>query len=74
MNANVSTLDRIIRLAVAVVATIAAFSVGASSLLGIVLLLVAVIMVVTAVMGFCPLYRLLRISTRNAPESVPVKH
>jgi hypothetical protein len=63
MNANVGNADKLIRLLIAAVAAIVAFSVGAGSLLGIVLLLVAGVMLVTAAVGFCPLYRLFGMST-----------
>ena len=69
MSRNVSNLDRLIRVAVAVVAVVGAVVVGASSVLGIVLFVVAAILLVTAAVGFCPLYRLLGISTdRGAPK------
>jgi hypothetical protein len=63
MNVNVGKADKLIRLLIAAVAAIVAFSVGAGSLLGIVLLLVAGVMLVTAAVGFCPLYRLFGMST-----------
>ena len=63
MKANVGSSDRLIRLVVAAVAIVLAFAVGASSALGIVLWIVAAIMALTAVAGFCPLYRLLGLNT-----------
>jgi Protein of unknown function (DUF2892) len=63
MNANVGTTDKVIRIGIAVVALIAAFSVGATSGLGIGLIVVGVIMVVTAVTGMCPIYRLFGMNT-----------
>jgi type IV secretory pathway TrbD component len=65
MNANESTLDRVARLLIAIVAAVVAMSVGSGSVLGIVLWVVAVIMLVTAAVGFCPLYRLFGLSTRK---------
>ena len=65
MSSNESTLDRIIRVIVAIVAVAAAFAVGATSVLGIILFIVAAIMLVTAAVGFCPLYRLFGLSTRK---------
>ncbi|MHB0928115.1 MAG: YgaP family membrane protein [Candidatus Nanopelagicales bacterium] len=62
---NESNLDRIIRVVLGLVVLIVAFSVGASSALGIVLLVVAVVLLVTAAVGFCPLYRLLGLSTKK---------
>lgn len=63
MTTNESTLDRGIRAIVAIVAFVAAFAVGISSFLGIVLAAVGVIMAITAVAGFCPLYRVFGFST-----------
>jgi len=69
MSRNESNLDRMIRLAVAVVAVIGAVAVGASSVLGVVMFIGAGILLVTAAVGFCPLYRLLGISTdKSAPK------
>ena len=70
MSRNVSNLDRLIRVAIAVVAVIGALVVGGSSVLGVVLLVGAAIMVVTAGVGFCPHYRLLGLSTdKSSPKA-----
>ncbi len=66
MSRNESNLDRMIRAGAAVVALVVAFAVGASSVLGIALLVVGAILVVTAAVGFCPLYRLLGIGTHKS--------
>ncbi|MBI4944010.1 MAG: DUF2892 domain-containing protein [Actinobacteria bacterium] len=66
---NESAADRIIRLVVAVVAVVVAFTVGAGSALGIVLLVVGAVMLVTAAVGFCPLYRVFGLSTCPMPKS-----
>ncbi|GIU96102.1 MAG: hypothetical protein KatS3mg012_2559 [Gaiellaceae bacterium] len=64
MTRNMGTWDRLIRaLVVAPLAAIAAVAVGAGTVLGIVLLAVAAIMLVTAAVGHCPLYRLVGLST-----------
>jgi hypothetical protein len=65
MSSNTSGLDRIIRLVIAVVAVVIAFVVGASSVLGIILFVVAAVMLVTAAVGFCPLYRVFGLSTKK---------
>ena len=61
MTTNVGTVDRVIRLVVAVLAVIGALSIGGG--LRIVLWIVAALMAVTAAVGFCPPYRLLGINT-----------
>jgi len=62
---NVGSLDRIVRIVLGVGAVIWALAVGSSSALGIVLWIVAAILVLTSLSGFCPLYRVLKISTRG---------
>jgi hypothetical protein len=69
MTRNEGNTDRVVRLVVGVVATGAAFAVGAGSALGIALLVVAAIMVVTAATGFCPLYRIFGFSTCPVPKA-----
>lgn len=63
MTSNVNTIDRVIRVIVAVVA--AFFAMSASGAVAILLWAVAVIMIGTAAVGFCPLYKLLGISTKK---------
>lgn len=63
---NVSTLDRMIRGAIAVLALILAFVAGIGSVLGVVLLIVAVIAAGTAAAGTCLLYRALGINTNRS--------
>jgi len=65
MSSNVSGIDRIIRVVIAIAAAVGAFVVGATSILGIILLVVAAIMLITAAVGFCPLYRLFGLSTKS---------
>jgi predicted lysophospholipase L1 biosynthesis ABC-type transport system permease subunit len=64
MTRNMGTWDRLVRgLVVAPLAVIASVAVGIGSVLGIILLVVAAIMVATALVGSCPLYRLIGLST-----------
>lgn len=63
MKKNEGTIDRAVRAVVAVAALAGALAVGIGSVGGIVLLAVAVIMAGTAAVGFCPLYRLVGVST-----------
>lgn len=72
MTANVGTVDRVIRVVLAVVAAVVGFSVGAGSVLGIILLVVAAVLLVTAAVGFCPLYRVFNLSTAKAKQ--PLAH
>jgi len=63
MKPNESTTDRAIRGVVAVVALIAGLLLSGPA--RIVLFVVAAIMAVTAAVGFCPIYRVLGVSTRK---------
>ena len=69
MSTNESPIDRVIRVLIAVAAVVVAFVVGASSVLGIILFVVAAIMLVTAATGFCPLYRVFGMSTCKVSNS-----
>ena len=72
MTTNVGTADRAIRVVLAVVAAIVGFAVGAGSVLGIILLVIAAVLLVTATVGFCPLYRVFKLSTAKAKQ--PLSH
>jgi Inner membrane protein YgaP-like, transmembrane domain len=65
MTRNMGILDRRLRGIAAPVALVAALLLGAGSIAGIVLLLVAAIAALTAATGFCPLYALLQLDTRG---------
>jgi Protein of unknown function (DUF2892) len=63
MTRNEGTLDRTIRLIAALALGAAAYAIGLSSTFGIVLVVLAAIMLVTAATGFCPLYRVFGLNT-----------
>jgi hypothetical protein len=69
MQHNEGTIDRAVRGVVAVAAAIGAAAVGVGSALGIGLLVVAAIMAVTAAVGFCPIYRIIGVSTCPLDQS-----
>lgn len=62
MKANVGTTDKFVRYLIAAAALIAAFTV-ATGVAFYVLVGVAVIMVLTAIVNFCPIYALFGVST-----------
>ncbi len=66
---NVGSADKIIRIALAVVAAALGFVVGAGQVGGILLFVVAVVLLVTALVGFCPLYRLFGLSTNTSAQA-----
>jgi hypothetical protein len=62
MTHNVGNIDRVVRGAVGIVLAVGAVSAGAPLVQGI-LGVVALIMVGTALVGFCPLYRVFGLTT-----------
>lgn len=71
MNKNMGTFDRALRaFVVTPVAIVVALVIGAATVGGVVLLVVAGIMLVTSVSGYCPTYTLIGISTRGGLHRV----
>lgn len=63
MQRNESNLDRVIRVIIAILAFALAAGIGFTTILEIVLAVIGAVMLLTAALGFCPLYRLAGIST-----------
>jgi hypothetical protein len=58
MKKNIGTIDKVIRIVVALVFAVLYFTNVVTGTLGIVLLVLAGVFVVTSLIGFCPLYLL----------------
>ncbi len=65
MKGNMAILDRIVRLVLVALVAVLYFTNQLSAVAAVVLGVLAVTFLVTSVVGFCPLYRLLGISTRR---------
>nr|WP_294861279.1 DUF2892 domain-containing protein [uncultured Fluviicola sp.] len=65
MKMNMHTIDRVIRILLSLVIVTLYFSGHLTGTLAIIALVVAVIFTLTSLIGFCPLYSLLGISTRK---------
>ena len=63
MKKNMGTIDKVIRILVAVIIAILFFTKVIEGTLGIVLLVLAVVFVLTSLVGFCPLYSPFGINT-----------
>jgi hypothetical protein len=63
MKKNMGSLDKMIRLALAVLASILFLTKTVTGTLGIVLVILSAIFVLTSLLNFCPLYTLFGIST-----------
>jgi hypothetical protein len=66
MKNNVGTIDKVIRILVAVVVVVLYFTHVISGTLGIILLALAAVFVVTTILGFCPIWQILGLSTRKS--------
>jgi hypothetical protein len=63
MKKNMGTADKIIRIIIAAIIAALYFMGTISGTLGIVLLVLAIVFVLTSLIGFCPLYTLFGIKT-----------
>jgi hypothetical protein len=66
MKTNESNLDRIIRIIVGLVLGVLFFTGAVTGVLGIIFIVLSVLTLVTGIIGFCPLYALLKIKTNKA--------
>ena len=66
MKTNKSTLDRIIRVVVGIALLTLYFTGTFTGGLGIVFIVIGAVALLTGVVGFCPLYALLKFSTHKA--------
>jgi hypothetical protein len=65
MSKNMGTVDRLVRTVAAVVIAILLFTGTISGLWGTILGIVAAAFLVTSALGFCPLYVVLKLSTKK---------
>lgn len=66
MKTNESGLDRIIRAVIGIIILTLSLTGSVTGVLGIVLDVLGAILLITAAIGFCPLYALLKIKTNKA--------
>jgi len=65
MKKNMGTVDKVIRVLVAVVVLVLYFTHVISGTLAVILIILAVVFVATSLLGFCPLYLPFGLSTRK---------
>ena len=68
MKRNEGSTDRIVRVILGIVLIIIGWPVLGNSVLGVVLDVIGVILLITAITGFCTIYRLLGINTIKVPK------
>ena len=66
MKANESGFDRVIRVVLGIVLAALYLTGTVTGVLGIIFIVVAAIAVLTGLVGFCPLYALLKVKTNKA--------
>lgn len=66
MKRNLGTIDRWVRVALAALGGWLAVAIGLVSVGGVIVLVVAGILVATALVGYCPLYALFGLSTNRS--------
>lgn len=62
---NVASADRVIRVVLALLISILLFTHVISGTVGIILGIVGIVFLITSFIGFCPLYKLIGISTKK---------
>ena len=65
MKKNMGTVDKVIRILVAVIILVLYFTHVVSGTLAVILLILAGVFVVTSLLGFCPLYLPVGLSTKK---------
>jgi hypothetical protein len=65
MTKNMGTIDRVIRVILAVVVIFLYLSGSITGIAALILGIIAAIFIITSIVGFCPLYVPLKISTRK---------
>ena len=68
MKANMGTIDRVVRIIIAIVVGILYYMGTISGTLGLVLMILAIIFLATSFISFCPLYWPFGISTKKKSE------
>jgi hypothetical protein len=66
MKKNVGTIDKVVRILTGVVAGVLYFTHIVTGTPGLVLLLAGGVLILTSLISFCPLYRLLGLSTKKS--------
>jgi hypothetical protein len=66
MKTNESSLDRIIRVIAGIILAVLYFTGMVTGSLGIIFIILGAVALLTGLVGFCPLYALLKINTHKA--------
>jgi len=69
MKQNIGNTDRIVRIVIAALLIVGAWMAGFGTIGGIILLALAVVLLATSAIGFCPLYLPFGFSTKSRPAN-----
>lgn len=70
MKKNIGTLDKVIRVLIALLIAFLYFSNLIPETLGIILIVISVVLVITSFISFCPLYQIFGIKTTKKQNSM----
>lgn len=65
---NLGRIDRIVRIAIAAVFALLHYTGAVSDQAGMILLAIAIVLLATSILHYCPLYRLFKLDTRKAED------
>lgn len=65
---NIGNIDRIIRLIAGIVLVVVSIFLGLNTIISIIALIFGIILTLTALISFCPMYTILKIDTTFAKE------
>ena len=68
MNKNIGAVDKVIRIVAAVIISMIYITGKAQGILGFILLTIGGILLITAVVDFCPIYKLLKFKGTKNPQ------
>jgi len=68
MKKNIGSVDKVVRLVLALVGILLAFTKVVTGTWAIIVLIIAAVLIVTSLIGYCPLYVLLGINTLKKKE------
>ncbi len=66
MKGNMGVFDRILRIIIAIIFGVLYLTKTVSGTLGIILIVIALIFLLTSIIGYCPLYSIIGISTKRS--------
>lgn len=70
MKVNMNSTDRVARIIISAILAVLYFTNTITGTLGMALLAVAIIFTLTSFIGFCPIYKMLGMSSKKSPKNI----